>query len=335
MRPSLPSAHARRRSAPAVARTLAALAPVAALSLPVHAQDWPVKPVRIVVPFAPGGATDVVTRVFAQRFQESFAQPFVIENRGGAGGLLGAQAVSKAAPDGYTLVMGTTGTHAINATLYEKTGFDPLREFAPITRVALLPNMIIVHPSLPARTVKELIALARRQPGVLNYATAGNFLFMSGEVFRQQAGIEMTAIPFKGSGLAMSAVMSGDVALSVTTVGTALPHLRAGKLRAIAVTSARRMALVPDVPTVMESGLPGHETVAWYGLFAPAGTGTPILSRLATEVARLARLPEVRDALALQGAEAVSDTPGEFAAIVKADVARWGEVVRRTGVRAD
>lgn len=299
------------------------------------AQDWPTKPVRIVVPFAPGGATDVVTRVFAQRFQESFGQPFLVENRGGAGGLLGAQVVSKAAPDGYSFVMGTTGTHAINATLYEKTGYNPLREFAPVTRVALLPNMIVAHPALPARNVKELIAIARKQPGALNYATAGNFLFMSGEVFRIQAGIEMTAIPFKGSGLAMSAVMSGDVALSVTTVGTALPHVRAGKLRAIAVTSLNRMALAPEVPTVAESGLPGHETVAWYGLFAPAGTPTVILSRLAAEVGRLAKVPEVRESLAAQGAEAVGDTPAAFAAIMRDDVVRWAEVVRKTGARAD
>ena len=299
------------------------------------AQEWPARPVRIVVPFAPGGATDVVTRVFAQRFQESLGQPFLVENRGGAGGLLGAQVVSNAPPDGYSFVMGTTGTHAINATLYEKTGFNPLREFAPVTRVALLPNMIVAHPALPARNVKELIALARRQPGALNYATAGNFLFMSGEVFRMQAGIEMTAIPFKGSGLAMSAVMSGDVALSVTTVGTALPHVAAGKLRAIAVTSLRRMALAPEVPTVSESGMPGHETVAWYGLFAPAGTPSGILSRLAAEVGRLAKLPEVRNSLAAQGAEAVGDTPAAFSAIMREDVVRWAEVVRKTGARAD
>jgi len=301
----------------------------------VIAQDWPMKPVRIVVPFAPGGATDVVTRIFAQRFQETFGQTFLVENRGGAGGLLGAQVVSKAAPDGQSFVMGTTGTHAVNATLYEKTGFNPLREFAPVSRVALLPNMIVAHPSLPARTVKELIALARRQPGVLNYAAAGNFLFMSGEVFRLQAGIDMTGIPFKGSGLAMTAVMSGDVALAVTTVGSAMPHVRAGKIRPIAITSARRMALVPDVPTVAESGVPDHETVAWYGLFAPAGTPTTILSRLAGEVARLAKTPEIRDALAAHGAEGVGDTPEIFAAILNRDVVRWGEIVRKTGARAD
>lgn len=304
--------------------------PVAAL-----AQDWPSRPVRIVVPFAPGGATDVVTRIFAQRFQEALGQPFLVENRGGAGGLLGAQAVSKAAPDGHAFVMGTTGTHAVNATLYEKTGFNPLREFAPVTRVALLPNMIVAHPSLPARTVKELIALARRQPGVLNYAAAGNFLFMSGEVFRLQAGIDMTGIPFKGSGLAMTAVMSGDVALAVTTVGSAMPHVRAGKMRPIAITSARRMSLVPEVPTVAESGLPGHETVAWYGLFAPAGTPAGILSRLAGEVARLSRTPEMRDALAAHGAEVAADTPEAFAAIMATDVVRWGEIVRKTGARPD
>jgi len=299
---------------------------------PAVAQDWPAKPVRIVVPFAPGGATDVVTRVFAQRFQAALGQPFVVDNRGGAGGLIGAQAVSKAPPDGYAFVMGTTGTHGVNATLYEKTGFDPVREFAPVTRVALLPNMIVAHPSLPARNVKELIALARKQPGELNYAAAGNFLLMSGEVFRMEAGIEMTGIPFKGSGLAISSVMSGDVALSVTTVGTAMPHVRAGKLRAIAVTSGKRMSIAPDVPTVSESGLPGHETVAWYGLFAPAGTPAAIVSRLAGEVAKLARLPEMRDALAAHGAETVADTPEAFAAIVKADVARWGAVVRKLGL---
>jgi tripartite-type tricarboxylate transporter receptor subunit TctC len=308
---------------------------LACLPVTALAQDWPSKPVRVVVPFAPGGATDVVTRIFAQRFQEAFGQTFLVENRGGAGGLLGAQVVSKAAPDGYAFVMGTTGTHAVNATLYEKTGFNPLREFAPVTRVALLPNMIVAHPSLPARTVKELIGLARRQPGVLNYAAAGNFLFMSGEVFRLQAGVDMTGIPFKGSGLAMTAVMSGDVALAVTTVGSGLPHVRAGKIRPIAITSLRRMALVPEVPTVAESGLPGHETVAWYGLFAPSGTPAAILSRVAGEVARLAKTPDMRDALAAQGAEVVADTPESFAAILRSDVTRWGEIVRRTGARAD
>ena len=299
------------------------------------AQDYPHKTVRIVVPFPPGGATDVVTRIVAQKLTDQFGRQVVTENRGGAGGIVGSEAVAKAAPDGYTLVMGTTGTHAINASLYPKLSYDPLRDFAPITRTALLPNLIVAHPSVPARNIRELIALAKKNPGQLTYASSGSALYLSGALFTSMAGIDMIHVPYKGGGQAMPALLGGEVALSFATVVSSLPHVKAGKLRGLAVTSAKRTPAAPEFPTVAESGLRGYEAVAWYGVLAPAGTPREVIMRLDREIVRALKLPEVRQLLLAQGAEPVGDTPEEFAAIIKADIAKWGEVVRKSGAKAD
>ena len=310
---------------------------IAAALLPAYAaaQDYPSRTIRIVVPFPPGGATDVVTRIVAQKLTDQMGRQVVTENRGGAGGIVGTEAVAKAAPDGYSLVMGTTGTHAINASLYSKLSYDPLKDFAPVTRAALLPNMIVAHPSVPAKNVRDLIALARRNPGQLTYASSGSALYLSGALFTSMARIEMLHVPYKGGGQAMPALLGGEVALSFATVVSALPHVKAGKLRALAVTSARRTPAAPEYPTVAESGLPGYEAVAWYGVLAPAGTPREIVARLNTEIVRALSLADVQQLLLAQGAEPVSDTPAEFAAIMRADIAKWGELIRKANIRAE
>ena len=309
----------------------------AAALLPAHAaaQEYPNRTIRIVVPFPPGGATDGVTRIVAQKLTDQMGRQVVTENRGGAGGIVGTEAVARSAPDGYSLVMGTTGTHAINASLYSKLSYDPLKDFAPVTRTALLPNMIVAHPSVPARNVRELIALARRSPGQLTYASSGSALYLSGALFASMARIEMLHVPYKGGGQAMPALLGGEVALAFATVVSSLPHVKAGKLRALAVTSARRTPAAPEYPTAAESGLPGYEAVAWYGVLAPAGTPREIVGRLNTEIVRVLGLADVQQLLLAQGAEPVSDTPAEFAAIMRADIAKWGEVVRKVGAKAD
>lgn len=299
------------------------------------AQDFPNKTIRIVVPFPPGGATDVVTRVVAQKLTDQFGRQVVAENRGGAGGILGCETVAKAAPDGYTLVMGTTGTHAINASLYPKLSYDPVRDFSPVTRTALLPNMIVAHPSVPAKNVRELIALAKKKPGELTYASSGSALYLSGALFTSMAGIELIHVPYKGGGQAMPALLSGEVALSFATVVSSLPHVKTGKLRSLGVTSAKRTPAAPEYPTVAESGLPGYEAVAWYGVLAPAATPRETVTRLNAEIVRALKLPEVQQLLLAQGAETVSDTPEQFASILKRDIAKWSEVVKKSGAKAD
>ena len=301
----------------------------------VAAQDYPNKTVRFVVPFPPGGATDVVTRIVAQKLTEQMGRQVVTENRGGAGGIVGAEAVAKAPADGYMLVMGTSGTHAINVSLYPKLSYDPVKDFAAVTRTALLPSMIIAHPSVPARNVRELIALAKKNPGQLTYASSGSAQYLTGALFTSLAGIDMLHVPYKGGGQAMPAQLGGEVALSFATVVSALPHVKSGRLRGLAVTSARRTPAAPEFPTVAESGLRGYEAVSWYGVLAPAGTPRDIVVRLNSEIVRALKLPEVRQLLLAQGAEPVSDTPEQFTAIIKADIAKWGEVVRKSGAKAD
>lgn len=301
----------------------------------VQAQDYPNRPVRIVVPFPPGGATDVVTRIVAQKISEQFARQVVVDNRGGAGGIVGVEVVARAAPDGYTLVMGTSGTHAINASLYPKLSYDPVRDFASITRAALLPSMIVVHPSVPARNVRELIAVAKKNPGQLTYASSGSAQYLTGALFTSMAKIDMVHVPYKGGGQALPAQLSGEVALSFSTVVSALPHATSGRLRGLAVTGATRTPAAPDFPTVAESGLPGYEAVSWYGLLAPAGTPREIVARLNAETVRALKLPDVRQLMLAQGAEPVSESPEQFAAVIRSDIVKWGEVVKRSGAKAD
>jgi tripartite-type tricarboxylate transporter receptor subunit TctC len=299
------------------------------------AQDYPNRTIRIIVPFTPGGATDVVTRIVAQKLSEQTGRQVVTDNRGGAGGIVGAEAVAKAPPDGYTLVMGTSGTHAINASLYPKLSYDPVKDFAPVTRTALLPSMILAHPSVPATNVRELIAIAKKNPGQLTYASSGSAQYLTGALFTSMAEIDMLHVPYKGGGQAMPAQLGGEVALSFSTVVSSLPHVKSGRLRGLAVTSAKRTPAAPEFPTVAESGLPGYEAVSWYGVLAPAGTPRDILMRLNMEIVRALKLPEVRQLMLAQGAEPVSESPEQFAALIKSDIAKWGDVVKKSGAKAD
>jgi tripartite-type tricarboxylate transporter receptor subunit TctC len=299
-------------------------------------RDFPSRPIRFIVPFPPGGATDVVTRVVAQKMNEQYKrQVAVVDNRGGAGGVVGSELAARAAPDGYTLVMGTTGTHAINASLYPKLSYDPVRDFVAITPSALLPNMLVAHPSIPVKNVRELIALARARPGDLSYASSGNFLYLSGALFTSMARVKMLHVPFKGGAQAMPAVVAGEVALSFATIVSSLPLVEAGKLRGLAVTSARRFPTAQQYPTVAESGLPGYEAVAWYGVFAPAGTPREIVQQLNADIVRIVNSSEVRELFLKQGAESYALSAEEFAKVVQRDVGKWAKVVKESGAKAD
>lgn len=315
---------------------LAVGAAFAAALTATAADNYPARPVRYIVPFPPGGATDVVTRLVAQKLNERYKrQVAVVDNRAGAGGIVGSEIAARAAPDGYTLVMGTTGTHAINASLYPRLSYHPSRDFTAVTPTALLPNMIVVHPSVPARNVKELIALARARPRELSYASSGNFLYLSGALFTSMAKVEMLHVPFKGGAQAMPAVMAGEVASSFATIVSALPLVATGRLRGLAVTSTKRFPTAPEFPTVAESGLPGYEAVAWYGVFAPAGTPQDIVAKINADIVSIVRSGEVRDMLLSQGAESYALSPGEFARLVERDIGKWAKVVKDSGAKAD
>lgn len=316
-----------------------AFAALLTLSMPIapaHAQEaWPSKPVRMVVPFAPGGATDLAARLIAQKLSEKLGKQVFVENRGGANGSIGAEVAARAAGDGYTLIMGTTGTHAINFSLYDKPTSDPIKDFAPVTRVAVFPNLILLHPSVQANTVPEFIALARSQPGKLNYASTGSLLQLSAALFNSMAGIEMTNVPYTGFGPMMTALINGDVQMTVVPVFSSASLIKTGKAKAIAITSARRSPTAPEYPTVSESGLPGYESVSWYGILATAGTPKPIVDRLNSEIRKIVATPEIADSLSKQGAEPITDTPEEFAAVIRADVAKWAKIVKQTGAKAN
>jgi len=296
---------------------------------------YPVKPVRIVVPSSPGGGTDILARVLAQKMSESLGQQFVVENRPGAGQVIGIEAVAHSAPDGYTLLMAASAI-VINEVLYAKPPYDTLREFAPVTLVASLPNILVVHPALPVKSVRELIALAKTRPGQLNYSSAGSGTspHLSMELFRIMAGITLTHIPYKGTGPATVDLVAGQVQLSMPNVLTALPQIKGGKLRALGVTSSKRATGLPDVPAIAES-LPGYEAIQWYGVLAPAGTTRDIVGKLQVEIARILALPDVKERLAADGADAVGNRPDEFAAYIRAELAKWGKVVKTGGIKLE
>ena len=313
---------------PAIAAALLAAAFAA------HSQEpWPSKSVRMIVPFAPGGATDVAARMIAQKLTENIGKQVFVENRAGANGSIGGEAAARALPDGYTIVMGTTGTHAINFSLYDKPTYDPVKDFAAVTRVAVFPNLILVHPSVPAKNVPELIAFAKANPGKLANASTGSLLQLSAALFFSMAGIDVLNVPFSGAGPMITAISGNEVQMTVVPVFNALPLVKAGKVRALAITSAKRSVAAPEYPTVSETGLPGYDAVSWYGVLAPAGTPRPIVDRLNAEIRRIVATPEIRDAFLNQGAEPVTDTPEEFAAIVRADVTKWAKIVKATGAK--
>jgi tripartite-type tricarboxylate transporter receptor subunit TctC len=308
-----------------------------AIATCASAQNYPTKPIRLVVPFPPGGTTDILAREVGERLGVALGQPVVIDNRPGAGGNIGAELVAKSAPDGYTLLMATVGTHAINASLYSKMPYDHIKDFAPVVLVAGVPNVLEVTPSLPVHSVADLIKLAKEKPGQLNFASSGNgtSIHLSGELFKTMAGVSMTHIPYKGSAPALADLVSGQVQLMFDNLPSSLPQIKAGKLRAIAVTSAQRAPALPDVPTIAESGLPGYEASSWFGIVAPAGTPPAVINRINAEVDQWLRAPETNDKLLAQGAIAAGGTPEQFAAHIRSETDKWARVVKASGAKVD
>jgi tripartite-type tricarboxylate transporter receptor subunit TctC len=303
----------------------------------VAAQPWPSKPIKWVVPFAPGGTTDILARTIGEKLSVTLGQPIIVENKPGAGGGVGAEQVAKSPPDGYTIMGGTISTHAINASLYKNLPYDPVRDFAPITLIVRVPNMLVVNPDVPAKDVRELIALLKANPGKYSFASSGNGTsqHLSGELFKVMTGVEMQHVPYRGSPPALADVVGGQVTMTFDNITTAWPLVKGGKLRALAVTTAKRSPIAPDVPTLAESGLTGYEIGSWQGVFAPAGVPAEIVKRFNAEIVRIINAPDVRQKLLDMGAEPAPNTPEEFAAMVKAEVAKWGDVVRKSGATVD
>jgi len=300
------------------------------------AQDYPSRPVRMVVPFSPGGSTDTLARIVGQKLTERSGQPVIIENRAGAGGHIGAEQVAKSAPDGYTLLLGGV-PHAISASLYSKLPYDLARDLAAIAEVASFPSAIVLHPSLPANSVKELIALARARPGQLSFGSAGigspNHLSL--ELFQAMAGVRMVHVPYKGSGQLVGDLLAGQVQLASMGLPVAVPHVQSSKLRAIAVTGAARSPLLPEVPTVSEAGLPGFEVTSWYGVFGPAGLPADIVVKLNSEIGSAVTAPDVKERLAALGAEPSVKAPDQFARYVRQEITKWAKVVKDSGAKAE
>lgn len=310
---------------------------LASICVQAAAQGFPAKPVRIVVPFPPGGTSDATARLLAQRLTERWKQNVVVDNRGGAGGTIAAEHVARSAPDGYTMLMGTHGTQAINVSLFPRLTYDPVRDFAPITLVLTVPNLFLAHPSLPVGSMKELVALAKAHPAGLNFASAGygTMPHMAGELFNFMAGVKMVPVLYKGSGPAMIEVIAGHVPLIIESVFTTLPHVKAGKLRALAITSARRNPAVPDISTVAETGLAGYEAITWVGLVVPAPTPRDILGLLHGDITRILLSSETKERLAAMGASPGGGSPEEFASYIRAETDKWARVVKAAGLKAE
>jgi tripartite-type tricarboxylate transporter receptor subunit TctC len=302
-----------------------------------RAQAYPSKTITIVVPFPAGGTTDILARILGQYLSGELGQSVIVDNRAGAGGNIGAQVAAKAAPDGHTLFMGTVGTHAINASLYRKLPYDPIRDFAPLSRVAMVPNLLVAHPSQTFKTVHEMIAFAKANPGKINYGSSGNgsSIHLSGALFESLAKVQMTHVPYKGSAPAVSDLLGGQIAVMFDNMPSALPHVKSGKLRAIAVTSARRSPELPNVPTIAEAGVAGYEATSWFGMFAPAGTPPDVLAKLNAVIVKALNDADVKKKISEQGAEPHPEKPAEFAAFIAKESAKWGKVVKDSGASID
>jgi len=308
------------------------------LAAPVHAQkaEYPVRPVRVVVGFPAGGPSDILARLVAQNLAQSTGQQFVVDNRGGASGMIGAELVAKAPADGYTLLV-VPATHAVNPSLYKKIAFDTVRDFTPVSLVAEGPFILVVHPSLPVKTAQDLIGLARKRPGELNYASAGvgGLPHLAGELFKSMTGVKMNHIPYKGAAPATVDLVAGHVTIMFNNMLSAIPHVKGGRLRAVGVTTLKRSSAVPDVPTIAESGVKGYEVSGWYGVLGPAGLPADVLAKLNTEVNRGMRQPDVMKRLAAEGVDATGSTPDEFGARIRKEMAKWGGVVKAANVTAE
>lgn len=319
------------------ARFVLGIAAIGAGGYAAAAELYPVKPVRIIAAFSPGGFVDLTARLVSGPLSTALGQQVVVENRGGAGGIVGTELVARAAPDGHTLTVGSAGTHAVNQSLYPKLPYNVLRDFQPVARLADAPSILAVHPSLPARSVRELIALARSRPGQINYASAGagTSTHLAAALFEHLAHVKFVHVPFKGGGPAIISVVAGEVPVTFGTAVSVSPHTKSGRLRGLAVTGGRRSALLPDLPTIAETGLPGYEMLNWLGMFAPAGTPRGVVEKLSGELTRIVRTPEVSGGLQASGAEPSPLSANEFASFVKSEVEKWAKVVAATGMTAN
>jgi tripartite-type tricarboxylate transporter receptor subunit TctC len=316
-------------------RLAAALALLCGLAA-AHAQSWPSKPIRYIVPFPPGGATDILARSIADKLGPALGQPVIVENRAGAAGNVGTELAAKAAPDGYTILM-VTVAQSISETLYAKLAYNLMRDLAPVILVARVPNVMVVHPSVPARSVKEFIDYAKANPGKVNFASSGSgtSIHMSAELFKLLAGVDIVHIPYKGSAAALTDLIGGQVSVMFDNLPPSMPHIRSGKLRALAITTTTRYPTLPDLPTMVEAGVPGYEASSWFGIMVPAGTPKDIVARLNAEVRKIMALPDVRERFDQQGAIASPGTPEDFDAFIRAEIAKWGKVVKASGAKVD
>ncbi|MEO7727070.1 MAG: tripartite tricarboxylate transporter substrate binding protein [Burkholderiales bacterium] len=301
-----------------------------------HAQDYPAKPIRMIVPFSPGGPVDIVARLTAQKMADEFSQQIVVDNRAGGGGNIALEIVAKSVPDGYTLLMGANGTNAINPSLYPKLPVDPVRDLVPIGMVAASPMILVTHPSVPANSVKELIALAKAKPGTINFASSGSgsTAQLSSELFKSMTGINIVHIPYKGAGPALTDLVGGQVQMMFTGISSTLPHVKSGRLKALAVSSEKRAPILPDVPTVNEE-VAGYEVATWYGLFGPVRLPKQYVTKLNQTLAKIFATPDARQRLTALGAEPITMSPEQFAAAVRKEVAKWAKVIKESGVRPD
>ena len=301
------------------------------------AQSWPLKPIRWISPFAPGGGADITSRIIAQKLGPALNQQVLVDNRGGAGGNIGVDLAAKSPPDGYTLVLGTIGPIAINVSLYKKLPFDPVKDLLPITQAANALNVLVVHPSLPAKTVKEVITIAKARPGELSFGSSGPGAtdHLAGELFKTLTGVNMVHVPYKGGAPAMLDLMAGQVQTVFSTVSTAIGAIKGGKVRAIAMTGDKRFELMPELPTIAEAGVPGFEVRNWYGVFVPAGTSREIVMRLNGELTKILQMPDVKAKLLESGIEALHGSPEQFAAYIQSETKRWAKVVKDSGARAE
>lgn len=303
----------------------------------VAAADYPDRPIRLIAPFAAGGPSDIMARLVSQKLNESMGQPIVVDNRAGAGGAVGCEIAAKAAPDGYTLLLGSSGNLSVNPSLYKKLPYDPVKDFQPITQLEAGPQVLVVHPAVAAKSVQELIALAKARPHALNFASGGTGTgnHLASELFKATAGIDIVHVPYKGTGQALTDLVGGQVQMMMSSLLPAIPQIKAGRLRGLAVTSVKRTPVLPELPTIAESGMPGFETTSWHGILVPAKTPKAIATRLHDELVKMLGQPDVRARLASEGIDAIGNTPQEFAAYIRSETVKYAKVIKQAGITAE